>query len=146
MNNFPFFRLPYSNYYNYCKKPRGYYSYNSLNNNSNKAILSNKILHNKENNVKNSNFVQNTNVDEDAVQVNKKKEIDKKNRSSKYSNFGPINLNFDFFSNSENPIIEFMGIKLYLDDLIIIGILFLLYNEDVKDEVLFIILILLLLS
>ena len=39
-----------------------------------------------------------------------------------------------------------MGIKLFLDDIIILGILFLLYKEEVKDEMLFIALILLLLS
>ena len=68
-----------------------------------------------------------------------------KNRPQKY-NFAHINLNYLFNSDLEQPIVEFMGIKLYLDDLIIIGLLFFLYKEDVHDEILFGILLLLLLS
>lgn len=49
-------------------------------------------------------------------------------------------------NNCDKPILNFMGIKLFLDDIIILGILFLLYTEEVKDEMLFIALILLLLS
>ena len=39
-----------------------------------------------------------------------------------------------------------LGIRLYFDDLIILALLFFLYNEKVKDEGLFLCLILLLLS
>lgn len=49
-------------------------------------------------------------------------------------------------SNSEQAIFEILGIKLYLDDIIILCILFFLYKEDVKDEMLYIILFLLLFS
>ena len=42
------------------------------------------------------------------------------------------------------PIFELFGIKLFLDDLIILGILFFLYKEEVKDDMLYIILFLLL--
>ena len=50
-------------------------------------------------------------------------------------------------SNSdEQAIFEIFGIKLYLDDLIILGLLFFLYQQDVKDEMLYIILLLLLFS
>jgi len=48
--------------------------------------------------------------------------------------------------DNEKEVFEIMGIKLYLDDIIIIGLLFFLYNEGVKDQMLFIALILLLLS
>ena len=41
---------------------------------------------------------------------------------------------------------EIMGIKLYFDDILIICLLFFLYNEGVQDDGLFIALILLLLS
>lgn len=41
---------------------------------------------------------------------------------------------------------EIFGLKLYFDDIIIMCILFFLYNEKVKDDELFICLILLLLS
>ncbi len=49
-------------------------------------------------------------------------------------------------SNSEQAIFEILGIKLYIDDLIILGILFFLYKQEVKDEMLYIILLLLLFS
>lgn len=41
---------------------------------------------------------------------------------------------------------EIMGIKLYFDDLLLIGLIFFLYSEGVQDEMLFMALILLLLS
>lgn len=49
-------------------------------------------------------------------------------------------------SNSEQAIFEIFGIKLYLDDLIILGVLFFLYQQNVNDEMLYIILFLLLFS
>lgn len=54
--------------------------------------------------------------------------------------------NSRFNSNTEPNIFEIFGIKLYLDDLIILGILFFLYEQNVNDEMLYIILFLLLLS
>lgn len=48
--------------------------------------------------------------------------------------------------DDEQAIFEIFGIKLYLDDLIIVGILFFLYQQNVKDEMLYIILFLLLFS
>ena len=47
---------------------------------------------------------------------------------------------------SSESFFEFFGLKLYLDDIIIICILFVLYSEKVDDIELFICLILLLLS
>jgi len=41
---------------------------------------------------------------------------------------------------------EFFGLKLYFDDLLLIALLFFLYQEDVKDTYLYIALVLLLLS
>lgn len=41
---------------------------------------------------------------------------------------------------------DLFGLKIYFDDILIIGLLFFLYNEGVKDEGLFIVLVLLLLS
>lgn len=49
-------------------------------------------------------------------------------------------------SNSDQAIFEIMGIRLYLDDLIILGVLYFLYEQNVKDEMLYIILFLLLIS
>ena len=52
------------------------------------------------------------------------------------------NDDFDF----RKPIFEIFGIKLYFDDILLVSLIFFLYNEGVKDQSLFIALILLLLS
>ena len=52
----------------------------------------------------------------------------------------------NFETNFDDNYIEIMGIKLYFDDLLLICLIFFLYTEGVKDNWLFISLILLLLS
>ncbi len=44
------------------------------------------------------------------------------------------------------PVFDIFGIKLYNDDLLIIGLLFFLYSENVHDDELFLVLLLLLLN
>lgn len=52
-----------------------------------------------------------------------------------------------FLQNSDNSeYIEIFNFKFYFDDLLIICLLFFLYKEEVKDEFLYVALILLLLS
>ena len=48
--------------------------------------------------------------------------------------------------NISSPVFEVFGIILYSDDILLILLIFFLYNEGVKDDYLFIALILLLLS
>lgn len=67
-------------------------------------------------------------------------------KSSIYYSFGPITFKNPLFHDMEEPVFEMLGIELYLDDIIILGLLFFLYQEGVQDEMLFISLILLLLS
>lgn len=55
------------------------------------------------------------------------------------------NLNIPFL-NSDFDGFEIFGIKLGLDDILIICLLFFLYNEEIQDQLLFICLIMLLLS
>lgn len=47
---------------------------------------------------------------------------------------------------SEEPLFEIFGLKLFFDDVLIISLIFFLYNEGVRDNLLFISLILILLS
>ena len=49
-------------------------------------------------------------------------------------------------SETQKPIFEIFGIKLFFDDLLLISLIFFLYSEGVQDQSLFIALILLLLS
>ena len=70
--------------------------------------------------------------------------LSKEEKSSR--SFGPIHFKNLLFNDIEEPIFEILGIQLYLDDIIILVLLFFLYQEGVQDEMLFISLILLLIT
>lgn len=102
----------------------------------------------KNNNYNNLNKQTNTNTNTNSKQNNKEK-----NRITKNSNtintlisLGPLNFNINGLTNNEEPIFEMFGIQLYLDDIIILCILFFLYKEKVDDNLLYLSLILILLS
>lgn len=120
MNRFPFAGYPYR-YYNYYQK----YASN------NPSLKSTNIPHN-------TNQAEHKTSFENMTKYN----LDEK-KSSKYS---PFTFNLDGFTTNDEAIITLFGIKLFLDDLIIIGLIYLLYQEGVKDEMLFISLLLLLIS
>ena len=62
--------------------------------------------------------------------------------------------NNEYFDNSSSKnlppnkdfILDLFGLKLYFDDVLILSLIFFLYKEDVKDEGLFLALVLLLIS
>ena len=60
--------------------------------------------------------------------------------------FESFNLGNVFHINPDEVLFEILGLKIYFDDLLIICILLFLYQEGIKDQYLFISLILLLLS
>ncbi len=122
---FPFYQYPYMNRY-YAR------------NNYNKTLI--KESNNFDSNHNISNLANNNDIETNQTQNNKN------NKSSRYSSFGSIHFQNPFSMDSTEPIFEILGISLYLDDLIILGLLFLLYQEGVKDYMLFLVLILLLLS
>lgn len=70
----------------------------------------------------------------------------KEKKSSSPFSFGPVSFKNPLFTDIEEPIFEIFGIQLFLDDIIILGLLFFLYQEGVQDEMLFMTLILLLVS
>lgn len=145
---FPFGYKRYSPYYTYYNMRQN--NINSSNCTTAKSYISSTPANfsfsdnsNNNNNLscnqnENNNINNNTNINYDHSKNHKK--------SSKYNRFANINFNSLFGSDLEHPIIEILGIHLYLDDLIILGLLFFLYKEDVHDEILFGILLLLLLS
>lgn len=112
----------------------------SFNNNpnTNNNLSCNQNENNNINTCNNNNISNKSTINDSHSKNNKK--------SSKYNHFANINLDSLLSSDLEHPIIEILGIQLYLDDLIILGLLFFLYKEDVHDEILFGILLLLLLS
>ena len=87
---------------------------------------------------------------EELEDVEKPKEastcVEEKRISPKRNSFAGFNFSNLLSSNLEEPILEILGIKLFFDDILIIGLLFFLYSEGVKDDLLFIVLILLLLG
>ena len=129
INHMPFFRSPFSPYSrNY---PRNYYyTPNSMPMDKQETQNDNPSMHTEIRRIG------------DTPHQDKEKIHEKK--SSKYYNIGPIFINTNGFSNKEEPVLKISGRKLYLDDLIILSLLFFLYKEDVKDDMLFILLILLL--
>lgn len=147
MNNFPFFRFPYNNYYRYYNYRNNFSrNINHLNHdeerNSTTCPLSGDNRNTENYIEQNNNFINNSSKITNSKNNNNKLIKDK---SSKF-HLGPIVFDSSSFSDSEKPILELLGLKLYLDDILIISLLYFLYEEDVKDETLFISLILLLLS
>lgn len=124
---FPFYQYPYN--------MNRYYARNNYNKNISKESNNFDTSYNPPDSNNDINSIIETNHAED-----------KKNKSSRYSGFGPIHFQNPFDMDSDEPIIEILGISLYLDDLIILGLLFFLYQEGVKDYMLFLALIMLLLS
>lgn len=130
MYNSPFSDIPY------YKKFSNSNNYNYINNNySNNSYPFNKNISSiyRNNNYYNNCF---------PSQIYK-------NNNSNYNN--PLHEKDTFKKtiieeNKEPEIFEIFGLKLYFDDILLICLIFFLYNEGVKDYYLFISLILLLLS
>lgn len=76
------------------------------------------------------------NREQNRTYVNKQN-IQEERKSTKFGNPSKPN---------EDPIFEIFGIRLFLDDILIISLIFFLYNEGVRDNLLFVSLILILLS
>ncbi len=61
-------------------------------------------------------------------------------------NYIPVNTKKEKHQSDNVPVFSLLGINLYFDDVLLILVIFFLYNENVNDPYLFIILILLLLT
>lgn len=135
---YPFYRPPYFRRQYYPKT--GYYSLHKTN----------KI---------DSNIDENTCFPSNFTGKNQENFINHKTQNENYKNYKNTSYNFDTFNNFSNldtatdnieynstECFEIFGLKLHFDDLLIIALLFFLYQEDVKDTYLYIALILLLLS
>lgn len=130
MFNFPYFGYPSHNpYYKYYRSPNNYV-------NIQKNAYTSKLTETSE---ENSTTSQNS-IDNKAIYKEENFENDYKENVQRACN------SLDNNNESDKPIFELFGIKLYSDDLIILAILFLLYEQNVKDEMLYIILFLLLFS
>lgn len=131
----------YNNYYRYYRPPYLPTNYkNPVGNNNNHNIEDKSPCAN--NTDESSSKKNNTRTFEENFYEN----FSNEKKSSRSYSFGPINFRYPLFNDIEEPIFEILGIELYLDDIIILGLLFFLYKEGVQDELLYISLILLLIS
>ena len=83
---------------------------------------------------RNNSYHYNSPVPEPVVEEAPKSEVRSKKDFSKKS------------STKDNVWLDLFGIKLYFDDVLILSLLFFLYQEEVKDEGLFLALVMLLIS
>ena len=77
--------------------------------------------------------------------------LNKSSVSAPFTNSTPkesssSNSNISHSRSNEDVWLDLFGIQLYFDDVLILSLLFFLYNEEVKDEGLFLALVLLLIS
>ena len=127
MYNYPFFNFPSFRRYTYRPTERYVSGYsptqNNPQNNHNPQNYSRKINRNQNNASQNCKSYNNVN-------------------SNPISNTSDDKEGF----KDRQELFDFLGIKLYFDDVLLICLIFFLYNEGVKDQYLFISLIMLLLS
>ncbi len=124
----PYINMPYYNRYSRY----GYYYPNYSKNNANPP----NSKYSKDNNCSNKDYFDER---KDLKDNNKKYVSNTYFKSEKTKDSSS-----DF--SEDSPLFQIFGINLYFDDILLICLIFFLYQEGVKDEGLFIALILLLLS
>ena len=90
---------------------------------------------------KNYTYKRYSNATQDTISVD-----NSQSKTPHHSTISKENKKNNSKSNSDNYFFELFGLKLYFDDVLLISLLFFLYEEGVKDNELFFSLILLLLS
>lgn len=134
------YRYPYYTYKNYSN-PYPNKSYDSVRQNMhNTDVVNNKTLAST-----GRAYRKNTSNNTDYANIN-----NKNHNSTDYgfNNKDSCNKKSEACSNEneDSPLFQLFGINLYFDDILLVCLIFFLYQEGVKDEGLFISLILLLLS
>lgn len=134
------YRYPYYTYKNYSN-PYPNKGYDSVTKNMHNANISTNdtLTFNNNKYRKNANNMCNA-----GINHNKNNNINRCDFDDK----GNCNKKSESFSNNDedSPLFQLFGINLYFDDILLVCLIFFLYQEGVKDEGLFISLILLLLS
>ena len=134
MYNSPFFNYPY--YRKFSKKDKDNYLTKQYPNNpysSNTIYTPNYNLANYYNSFLTQNVPKNNSIKSiNSSKCNFQKPLENKNNKDE--------------ETFQQELFELFGLKLYFDDILLICLVFFLYNEGVKDYYLFISLILLLLS
>lgn len=125
--NYPFFNFP---------RPKRYYYNSPYYGNYNKASFDDR---------------KKVNFESSKPSFDNMKKMNLENTKAPFDNRKKMNLDKTKTSPRkeevyDEPFFEIFGLKLYFDDVLIICLIFFLYQEGVKDEYLFMALILLLLS
>lgn len=140
MYNYPFSSFPY--YRKYSNGSNIYYNNGNSNLNGARANFSNsQHLYSK-----NAHAYNKVNSNSKTYLGNN---IEKASKKKSNNSYGLSFLDNFFHQNDrddDESYFDLFGLKLYNDDLLLIGLILFLYKEDVKDQYLFIALILLLLS
>lgn len=126
---YPFFYNNYSQYYNNPYRPIS----NNVNMHTNNSNFPQSIHKTDSNALNSKNFNPNTSTHQS-------------NPTDSYSPSDEDQKNSTDSANDSDYFFELFGLKLYFDDILLICLIFFLYKEGVKDDELFISLILLLLS
>ena len=127
MYNYPFFSFPSFRNYNYYQSQHNKYTNNTI-----KKFQTKPMINEEKNSSNNKHRNFNTCTDASNSHTN--------------TNTGTNLKKHPEIKKDNSEVFEIFGIKLYSDDLIILAVLFLLYEQNVKDEMLYIILFLLLFS
>ncbi len=133
MPRFPYMNFPFPYYRNYYRIPPSFTNNstqqaelnnytNNLNSSFNSAINNHPFMHDSSQNIVNNSTSSNSD--------NRSFNVAQKNKSN----------------DNDNYLFDLFGLKIYTDDILLVSLIYLLYSEEVKDESLFIVLILLLLS
>lgn len=159
MYNFPFFPHFYPKFNRNYPQNSPKYVNNKNNsypstypiNNSNNLYRNNSYYNNNTSNYHSNNATLNNTSHEirDSISYPEKKNRTNSHHTIKdksHSNQKEKKKDEDRFLDDTEVIFEIFGIQLHFDDILLVCLIFFLYNEGVKDEFLFIALILLLLS
>ncbi len=172
MYNYPFFSFPhfrrYTSYYpmqypykndDYVNNNQVIKTINKQNNYQNRYSKSSSLnkpinYYQKANSSKENSYSRDNKYYTAREQYNKNNSYEPKGYKKEGSSPKRTPSGFSFLNNflhqedrgDDEEFFEFLGLKLYHDDLLLLGLIFFLYKEDVKDQYLFFALILLLLS
>lgn len=143
MGVLPFSRPFYPNYY---RRPYPYKSISSINPSTSNSEVSTNFSDEGRNTFSDRNDNQSmcNYTDKNTNIIPSEERYQKERTPSKHNSFVNLNISNLLSPNLDEPVLEILGMSLFLDDILILGLLFFLYSEGVKDEMLFICLILLL--
>lgn len=132
MPRFPYTNFPFPFYRNYSRSPSPTYNFSTSHMNLNND-------HRPRSSISNNSYIEkgcmdsskNVNSFTDFSEIQNSINLKTKNKSNK---------------NNEDYLFDLFGLKIYSDDVLLVSLIYFLYSEGVKDDGLFIVLILLLIS